>query len=202
MPRSPSKSAKSSKSAKPAKSSDAIELGQRLKYVRDLFGFSQRELGAKAGLTHGTISFIEAGKISPAVGTLRKILDSLPITLAEFFAIDPSSEPRVFFGNDELVEVGGGGVSLKQVGRNLKGRPLQILYEHYPVGAETASEPYSHDGEEGGVVVKGHIEITVGNQTRRLGAGEAFLFPSRLPHRFRNPGPGECVIVSVNSPPA
>ena len=42
MPRSPSKSAKSSKSAKPAKSSDAIELGQRLKYVRDLFGFSQR----------------------------------------------------------------------------------------------------------------------------------------------------------------
>ena len=103
---------------------------------------------------------------------------------------------------NELVEVGGGGVSLKQVGRNLKGRPLQILYEHYPVGAETASEPYSHDGEEGGVVVKGHIEITVGNQTRRLGAGEAFLFPSRVPHRFRNPGPGECVIVSVNSPPA
>ena len=202
MPRSPSKSAKSSKSAKPAKSSDAIELGQRLKYVRDLFGFSQRELGAKAGLTHGTISFIEAGRTSPAVGTLRKILDSLPITLAEFFAIDPSSEPQVFFGNDELVEVGGGGVSLKQVGRNLKGRQLQILYEHYPVGAETASEPYSHDGEEGGVVVKGHIEITVGNQTRRLGAGEAFLFPSRVPHRFRNPGPGECVIVSVNSPPA
>lgn len=182
-------------------SRDTNELGQRLKYVRELFGFSQRELGTRAGLTHGTISFIERGKISPAVGTLRKILDSFPMTLAEFFAIDPRSEPQVFFSSSDLVEVGGGGVSLRQVGRNLSGRPLQILYERYPPGAETASEPYAHEGEEGGVVVQGTIELTVGNQTRRLGPGEGYLFPSRVPHRFRNPGPGECVIVSANSPP-
>ncbi|MFM8240926.1 MAG: cupin domain-containing protein [Actinomycetota bacterium] len=44
-------------------------------------------------------------------------------------------------------------------------------------------------------------QLTVGNQTRVLGPGEGFLFPSRVPHRFRNPGPDECVIVSANSPP-
>jgi len=177
------------------------ELGRRLLFVRELFGYSQRELGKRAGLTHGTISFIERGKISPSVGTLRKILDSVPMTLSEFFAIDPDSEPQVFFAWEELLEVGGGGVSLRQVGRNLTGRPLQILYEHYPPGAETAREPYSHGGEEGGVVVAGRIELTVGSQTRILRPGEGFLFPSRVPHRFRNPGPDECVIVSANSPP-
>lgn len=195
----PRKSTKRRKKA--AHSADSIELGQRLRYVRELFGYSQRELGQRADLTHGTISFVERGKISPSVGTLRKILDSFPMTLSEFFAIDPSSEPQVFFGRGELLEVGVGGVSLQQVGRNLKGRPLQILYERYPPGAETANEPYAHEGEEGGVVVQGTIELTVGNQTRLLGPGEGYLFPSRVPHRFRNPGPGECVIVSANSPP-
>lgn len=178
------------------------EVGKRLKYLREQFGYSQRDLGAKSGLTHGTISFVERGKISPAVGTLRKILDSLGVSLAEFFEMDPHAEPQVFFSAGELLEVGGGGVSLKQIGRNLAGRSLQLLYEHYPPGTETASQPYSHAGEEGGIVIRGFIDLTVGNQTRRLGPGEAYLFPSRIPHRFRNPGPDECVIVSANSPPA
>jgi transcriptional regulator with XRE-family HTH domain len=192
MPRKP-------KRKQPDRSPDA-ELGQRLRYVRGLFGYSQRELGTRAGLTHGTISFVERGKISPSVGTLRKILDSFPMTLSEFFLLDPSSEPQVFFTSADLLEVGGGGVSLRQVGRNLKGRPLQILHEHYQPGAETAAEPYSHEGEEGGIVLEGRIELTVGNQTRVLGPGESYLFPSRVPHRFRNPGPDKCVIISANSP--
>lgn len=204
MPRKPP-SASSRRPVKPGTKNSGVsrdaELGQRLKYVRELFGYSQRELGQRAGLTHGTISFVERGKISPSVGTLRKILDSFPMTLSEFFAIDPQAEPQVFFAQADLLEVGGGGVSLKQVGRNLKNRPLQILFERYAPGAETADEPYSHSGEEGGMVVQGRIELTVGNQTRVLGPGEGFLFPSRVPHRFRNPGPDECVIVSANSPP-
>ena len=176
-------------------------VGARLRFLRDSYGLSMRELARRSGLNHGTIGCIEKETISPSVGSLRKILDSFPITLSEFFALDLQAENQVFFGQRELLEVGGNGVSLKQVGRNLKSRPLQILFEHYVAGAETAAAPYSHSGEEGGVVVAGQIELTVGNQVRVLGPGEAYLFPSRLPHRFRNPGPVECVIVSANTPP-
>ena len=160
-----------------------------------------RELARRSGLNHGTIGCIEKESISPSVGSLRKILDSFPITLSEFFALDLKTENQVFFSRAELLEVGGNGVSLKQVGRNLKSRPLQVLYEHYEPGAETAGAPYSHAGEEGGVVVAGSIELTVANQTRRLGPGDAYLFPSHLPHRFRNAGDEECVIVSAMTPP-
>lgn len=176
-------------------------MGARLRFLRDAYGLSMRELARRSGLNHGTIGCIEKETISPSVGSLRKILDSFPITLSDFFALDLEAENQVFFGGRELLEVGGNGVSLKQVGRNLKSRPLQVLYEHYAPGAETAAAPYSHSGEEGGVVVAGRIELTVGNQVRVLGVGEAYLFPSRLPHRFRNPGPDECVIVSANTPP-
>ena len=176
-------------------------IGPRLRYVRELFGLSQRELARRSGLTHGTVGGIERDAISPSVGSLRKILDSLPMTLSEFFSLDPESDTQVFFRQEELLEVGGKGLSLRQVGRNLTGRPLQVLLEHYEPNAETARTPYGHSGEEGGVVIKGKLEVTVGGITRILGAGDAYLFPSRLPHLFRNVGDEEAVVVSANTPP-
>ena len=176
-------------------------IGTRLRYVRELFGLSQRELARRSGLTHGTVGGIERDAISPSVGSLRKILDSLPMTLSEFFSLDPESDTQVFFSHDELLEVGGKGLSLRQVGRNLTGRPLQVLLEHYEPNAETARDPYGHAGDEGGVVIKGKLEVTVGGITRILRAGDAYLFPSRLPHRFKNIGDEEAVVVSANTPP-
>ena len=176
-------------------------VGARLRFLRGMHGLSQRELARRAGLTHATIGAIERDAISPSVGSLRKILDSLPMTLSEFFALDPAAETQVFFGKDELLEVGGGGISLRQVGHNLKGRPLQVLLERYAPGAETAKTPYSHSGDEGGVVIQGRIEVSVGGSTRVLGPGDGYLFSSRLPHKFRNVGDDEAIVVSANTPP-
>lgn len=176
-------------------------VGSRLRYLREVHGLSQRELARRSGLNHGTIGGIEKESISPSVGSLRKILDSFPMTLSEFFALDPESETQVFFRRDELMEVGGGGISLRQVGHNLSGRPLQVLLERYAPGAETAKQPYSHVGDEGGVVIEGRIEVTVGGATRVLGPGDGYLFSSRLPHKFRNVGEVEAVVVSANTPP-
>ena len=182
-----SKSVNSKPSAKRAAVSqiDGTEIGNRIRSVREKENLSQRELARRAGLTHGTIALIEKGKISPSIGSIRKILDSLSMTLAQFFSVEEAADTQLLFCNADLLEVGTGGVSMKQVGRALRGRPLQVLYERYPPGTETAAKPYSHYGEEGGVVVQGSIEVTVGNQRRVLHAGEGYLFPSRLPHRFR-----------------
>ena len=43
-------------------------IGPRLRYVRELFGLSQRELARRSGLTHGTVGGIERDAISPSVG--------------------------------------------------------------------------------------------------------------------------------------
>ena len=59
-------------------------VGERLKALRSRYGLSQRKLADKAGLTHGTVSHIERNKISPSIGTLRQILDAIPMTLSDF----------------------------------------------------------------------------------------------------------------------
>ena len=107
----------------------------------------------------------------------------------------------MFFRSDEMHEAGSGGVSVRQVGRRLKGMHLQVLIERYAPGTETAKAPYSHAGDEGGVVIQGQIEVTVGGSACVLGPGDGYLFSSRLPHKFRNIGDEEAVVVSANTPP-
>lgn len=182
-----------------AHSSAAV--GARLRFLRDMHGLSQRELARRAGLTHATIGAIERDAISPSIGSMLKIVESFPITMSEFFAIDPTCASQVFFRAEELREGGSGGISVRQVGHDLKGRPLQVLLERYEPGAETADTPYSHPGEEGGVVIEGRLEVTVGGSKQVLGPGDGYLFSSRLPHKFRNVGGTVAVVVCANTPP-
>lgn len=179
-----------------------IDIGERLRDIRRGQGMSQRELARRAGITHGTISFIERNQISPSIGTMRQILDCLGMTLSEFFAPEAEQPASYFFSRKDLFDVGSGGVKLLQLGKSLVGRPLQMLLEFYPPGAETSREPYrTEGGEEGGIIVQGEIEATIGDEVRILRKYDAYLFPTKLPHKLRNVSDKECVIVSATTPP-
>jgi mannose-6-phosphate isomerase-like protein (cupin superfamily) len=129
------------------------------------------------------------------------VLDGIPIGLSEFFALTPAAGSKVFWRADELVEIGKGRISYRQVGGSLAGRKLQILKESYEPGADTGRVMLSHDGEEGAIVTAGRLEVTVDGQKRILTAGEAYFFDSRLPHRFRNVGEEACELISACTPP-
>ena len=75
------------------------------------------------------------------------------------------------------------------------------MRERYAPGADTGADMLRHEGEEGGVVVRGRIELTVGGESRVLGPGDAYYFTSAIPHRFRNTGQEPCEIVSASTPP-
>lgn len=178
-----------------------IDIGTRLRSLRLRQGLSQRELAKRAGVTNSTISLIESNRANPSVGALKRILDGLPVGLAEFFAFEPETPRKAFYRSDELVEIGKGRISFRQVGESMAGRALQILKERYEPGADTGKVPLSHDGEEGGIVLSGRLEVTVDDERRILGPGDAYYFESRRPHRFRCVGPAICEVVSACTPP-
>lgn len=177
------------------------DVSARLKAVRQMHGLSQRELAKRAGVTNGMISLIEQGRVSPSVASLKKVLAGLPMGLAEFFTMDPAGTAQVFYAASELVELGEGDVSLRLVAAHRPGRRMAILREVYEPGADTGSEMLRHAGEEGGVVVSGRVEVTIGAETQMLGPGDAYYFASALPHRFRNRGRERCEIISASNPP-
>jgi transcriptional regulator with XRE-family HTH domain len=178
-----------------------FDLGGRLRYVRGLHNLSQRELAKRAGITNSTISLIESNQTNPSVGALKRILDGIPIGLAEFFALEPEKPKQAFYRGDELVEIGKGKISYRQIGNNLFGRALQILKERYEPGADTGKVALTHQGEEGGIILSGRLEVTVEGERRILGPGDAYYFESWRPHRFRCVGPVACEVVSACTPP-
>ncbi len=187
--------------AEPDAGRAGIGLGARLRTLRASRGLSQRELARRSGVANGLISLIEQDRTSPSVSSLKKILDGIPMSLAEFFALEAASETRVFFRADELASLAEGKISLRQVG-DARGRALQILHERYAPGADTGAAMLRHDAEEGGIVLRGRIEITVGEERRVLEKGDAYYFDSRVAHRFRNVGDEPCEIVSACTPPS
>jgi transcriptional regulator with XRE-family HTH domain len=179
----------------------SIDVGPRLRFLRQRHRLSQRDLAKRSGVTNSTISLIEAGKSNPSIGALKRILDGVPIGLAEFFALEPDRPRKPFYRAEELTEIGRGGISYRQVGDNLFGRALQILKERYEPGADTGRVPLVHDGEEGGIIISGRLEVTVDGERKILGPGDAYYFESRRPHRFRAVGPAPCELISACTPP-
>ena len=178
------------------------DLAQGLRQLRRRHGLSQRELAKRSGVSNAMISLIENGRSNPSMGLMRRILEGIPVSMSEFFSETPIEERKVFFHHHELTQIGSGAISFLQVGSDLATRRLQLLYERYAPGADTGSSMLSHDAEEGGLILSGNLEVTVGESTRVLGPGEAFLFDSQTPHRFRNTGSKECVLVTACTPPS
>ena len=178
-----------------------IDVGGHLRAVRMMYGLSQRELAKRAGVTNGTISLIEQNRVSPSVSSLKKVLDGVPMSLADFFTLDLQETPQVFYARDELTDIGDRDVSLRLVAAKRPNRAMTIMHERYRPKADTGSDMLSHKGEEGGIILTGRIELTVGGQSRVLGPGDAYYFTSAVPHRFRNVGEEPCEIVSASTPP-
>ncbi|HZW60040.1 MAG TPA: cupin domain-containing protein [Woeseiaceae bacterium] len=179
---------------------DAI--GPRLRMLRQRQHLSQRRLARLAAVSNATISLIENNRSDPSMGLLKRILDAMGVSFAEFFADDDSAREKYFFRADELSEISSGAIRFRQIGGDLSNSQLQILHEIYAPGADTGHSMLQHDAEEGGIILQGRLEVTVGDHRQTLSAGDAYRFNSRLPHRFRNTGSVDCVLVSACTPPS
>jgi transcriptional regulator with XRE-family HTH domain len=177
------------------------EIGRRLRDIRTRMKLSQRQLARQSGVANATISQIEAGKLNPTVSMLKRVLDGIPVNLSEFFGDEFESGEQVFFRAEELTEIADGDVSFMQVGANLRNKSLQMIKECYQPGAGTGRHAITHDGEECGFILSGRLQVSVGEQTTILRAGEAYYFKSDQPHHFHNPGNEACELITACSPP-
>ena len=96
-----------------------MDLGARLKTIRKRLGFSQRELGKRAGVTNSTISMIEKNTVSPSFSSLLKVLKGFPMGVEEFFTTDLVMSNQVVFKADEQADMSAQGVAVKLIGHGV-----------------------------------------------------------------------------------
>ena len=76
-----------------------MEIGEKIKFLRQQNHLTQEELGDRCELSKGFISMLERDQTSPSIATLKDILEALGTNLADFF--DDDEQEKVVFGGDD-----------------------------------------------------------------------------------------------------
>jgi transcriptional regulator with XRE-family HTH domain/quercetin dioxygenase-like cupin family protein len=200
---------------RPAKARLAVrdDVGRRIREHRIESNLSLRELARRLGISPSAISQIETGKSRPSVSTLYSIVTELGMSLDELFSADgrkPAARPapaepvaparltpvREQDGPVERhVQRAGtrAAIDLETGVRweRLTPRPdaeADFLYVTYDVGGASAecNRFIRHSGREYGLLLSGHLQLTVGFDEYELGPGDSICFDSTVPHRLRN----------------
>jgi quercetin dioxygenase-like cupin family protein len=82
--------------------------------------------------------------------------------------------------------------------RAFRGERMTVAVVDLEANAEAAH--HSHDNEQLGIVLRGTIDFTIGDEQRLLGPGETYVIPPGVPHRAVG-GPAGCTVIDVFAPP-
>lgn len=178
-------------------------LGVQLRQRRRIKDLTLIELSQQSGLSVGLLSQIERGLSSPSLKSMTQICAALGIPLSWLFDSGPTENPAekglvVRRGSRRRLDLGAYGVTKELLSPDLGGE-MQIYLVSIRPGGQSGPEPYTHRGEEGGLVLAGTLELTVDGRIVVLYEGDSFRFSSSLAHRFTNPGSTQANVVWANS---
>ena len=180
-------------------------MGREIRNLRKVRGMTLAQLAGASGLSVSFISQIERGLSTPSVKALHDIAQVLGVNISWFFEgpqLAPIEERDCIVRADRRRRLTfSSGIADYLLSPSLSGQ-LELLKSTFEPGASSGDEPYTHKGEEAGIVVSGSLELWIGKQRHLLRPGDSFGFYSSTPHRYRNPGDIETVVIWAITPPS
>jgi len=172
-------------------------IGSHLRQLRSRRNLSLAQVADTVGISVGFLSALERSQMSGSVGTLRKLARFYKTNILDFFDANGASGRHVRPAERKVLEAGAG------VRMELLAWGNTVMEPHlFRIAPDAGSgEPYTHEGEEFIYVLRGDLEITIDGEDFRLRPGDSFYFESATPHRWRNPGRKETLLLWVNTPP-
>ena len=179
-----------------------LSIGQKVNDWRKAKGLTLQQLAQKTNLTAGYISQVENDKASPSISTLKKISHALEVRIIDFFADEVINDPKVL-SQDQWTKVllPGWKADVRQLVHIVGTKRMQPFYTTIPPKGRSR-EPYAHQGEEFGIVLKGDLTLTVGEEIYEVRPMTSFYYSSLLPHSWVNNGTKPCCVIWVITPPA
>ncbi|NED96541.1 helix-turn-helix domain-containing protein [Phytoactinopolyspora alkaliphila] len=190
------------------------DIGQRLRAARRERKRSLQFVADAAGLSKSFISQLELGQSAASLGTLKRIcavldipvwalLDDAPANGTEG-QDDAEGRARVSVVRSHQRKVrrpSGSSTEISLLTPDLN-RKIEVTLSVVQPGEGYGHEPYTHRGEEFGLVLSGTYEVTVDGVAHVLEAGDSIYLPSHLPHRTRALGDVPVTTFWVVTPPS
>jgi len=188
-------------------------LGETLREVRTAAGLTIADVARATELSPGYISQVERDLANPSIGALNRIAEAVGLRMSAFFSNGGEREPGAGAPPAERVptEVVRSNLrkGLTYPGSNVRHElltpslqhALQILMCRAPAGTTQGEVTIAHEGEECGIVLRGKMELSVGDERYVLEAGDTIYFDARSPHSWASLGPEELEVIWVMTPP-
>ncbi|WDY59626.1 cupin domain-containing protein [Pseudomonas sp. PSKL.D1] len=178
-------------------------LSVRLRHARKVAGLTLKQVAQAAGCSESLISKLENDAASPSLAMLHRLALALGSNVSELTCEDwVSPEPVLRAGDRQINRFAKGAkkefIDLERITHIQKGGLLQG--DIHIVSPGMVSEMIEHAGEEMGYVIEGSLELTLGETTYTLQAGDSFHFPSTIPHGYRNTSASIARILWINTP--
>lgn len=161
---------------------------------------SIKELAKRTGLTSGFISQVERNQTEPSITSLRKVAEALDVAVFHFFIDEAGNNNVVRRDQRQKLKFPDSHLTYELLSPDLN-RQMEMFYATLESGATTCDEPLSHKGEEVMLVLKGEMEITIGNDVHILHEGDSIYYYAGIPHRIVNIGDTDLEFVSTITPP-
>ena len=161
-------------------------------------------LSKETGFSCGYISSVERGRVNPSLSALLKITSVLDINPGFLFGEETSSNHpvQIVRKNERLTVVyPGSNINYELLTRNLSTRKVEFLRITIPAGKRSGSNMLVHEGEEYGLVLKGKMQLIVGDEKFIMEAGDSVSFTSTVPHKLINVGDTAVEAIWAMTPP-
>lgn len=175
-----------------------MELGTKLRDMRQQKNLTQEELADRCELTKGYISQLENDLTSPSIATLIDLLNALGSNLSDFFHED--AEEKIVYTEPEYIEKQSDGMKLEWVIPNAQKNMMEPVLVELEAGADTRID-FPHEGEEFGFVLEGRIAIEKAGKKHTAKKGASFYFTANKEHRIVNIGKSKAKFIWISTPP-
>ena len=180
-------------------------IGERIKALRARRGLTLETLAEKAGVSRAMLSRIERGESNPTAQLLGRVCAGLDVTLSALFAeTEQAVSPLARRSQQAVWRDPASGYVRRVVTPPNCGAAAEIVDVEFPAGASVTMESSRTPAMDQQIVlVSGRMELTVGNTTHRLEAGDCLHMQLGQPIGFHNPGAKPAhylVVISAGAP--
>jgi transcriptional regulator with XRE-family HTH domain len=176
-----------------------MNLGKKLRHMRQARGLTAIELAQRARVTTGFISQLEHSQTVPSLQTLQRIAAVLGVSMTYFF-LEEDLQPQVVRKQErQIIHLGHDGSSVSLLSP-LPARHLELALFELPPGAVSWSTARSHAGQQCHLLLQGTVRADYGDRTYHLEEGDSILWEGTLPYRLENIGTNEARLLIATAP--
>ncbi len=185
--------------------SKLMEVAQRIREMREIFGFTQEEMAEKTEVSVDDYVKYESGELDFPFTFIHKCTLAFGVGVSDLlegksanllsYTVTRSGE-----GQETAKEEG---IVIKNLAPKFRKKIAEPYFVRYEYNAALQDKPIhltKHSGQEFDYIISGELKIQVGDHTEYLKEGDSIYYNSSTPHGMIAVGGKDCVFCAVVLP--